>query len=261
VPDTNALSRFWRLIKDYESIFGWIAKCGFVAPLFPMILNLGPPWGTGGSELMAKATVVLLTTIVQAMALIAAFTFAHTGLRAAGLSKLLKRGLFVAIAGLILYLGVFIGTTESPPHTSQRYVKGFLPSKAYRRALAQLNGDVDRAKDALGRRPLRIWVAWTVYVNTFLVNGAWLFFFGCLSFYIGAFAKALPTMTDVEVRSILELDLPYRLRRELEHAGISTIGDLVSKTRRELLQLDGIGKARIQEIEHALEQHALSLRT
>ena len=66
----------------------------------------------------------------------------------------------------------------------------------------------------------------------------------------------LAEMTNAQVR---ELNLDVRAHNCLRKAKIELVGELVQKTRRDLLKIRGMGKGSIKVIEHALEQMGLRL--
>ncbi len=59
---------------------------------------------------------------------------------------------------------------------------------------------------------------------------------------------------------IENLDLPTRTTNALERASIRTAGGLVGKTRGALLDIDGLGKKGVDEIEEILEEEGVSLK-
>lgn len=59
---------------------------------------------------------------------------------------------------------------------------------------------------------------------------------------------------------IESLDLPTRTTNALERASIRTAGGLVGKTRNDLLNIDGLGKKGVDEIEEILEKEGASLK-
>jgi len=58
---------------------------------------------------------------------------------------------------------------------------------------------------------------------------------------------------------IEDLDLPLRAYNGLRRDGVHTIGDLVAKTAQELLAIDNIGPASVDEIRQRLADHGLAL--
>jgi DNA-directed RNA polymerase subunit alpha len=59
---------------------------------------------------------------------------------------------------------------------------------------------------------------------------------------------------------IEELELGVRSYNCLKREGIQTIGDLVSKTEAELLNIPNFGKKSIDEVTEKLESRGLALR-
>ncbi len=59
--------------------------------------------------------------------------------------------------------------------------------------------------------------------------------------------------------SIVDFDVPMRIAIPLDNAGIRRIGDLVSLTRKELLQVQRLGEKSVDEIERILDRFGLSL--
>jgi DNA-directed RNA polymerase subunit alpha len=57
-----------------------------------------------------------------------------------------------------------------------------------------------------------------------------------------------------------KLDLPTRTKNALERASIRTVGGLVQKTRKDLLDVDGLGAKGVDEIEEVLEDNDVSLK-
>lgn len=256
----SAFGEFLKFVADCRSLMGWIVKAGFAAPLLPLILNLGPPF-EGGTPTAGKAAVALLTAIVQMFALTSAFAF---GVKWADEGRaVLKKALVFGIGWLLAYVTMLLLLTEVPPSVPQRYVAGFIRTSQYMVVLDEL-GDPEKAKDALGRNPLRIWEPWTVYVSYVLVNLTWLTFFGVLTFYVGAFVMVLRKTNAASLpgteRSIYELRLPKNIQRDLEAAGIITISDLLTRTREELLRLPRIGEARVAAIVARVQECGWSVR-
>ena len=72
-------------------------------------------------------------------------------------------------------------------------------------------------------------------------------------------AAALPGggMDDVLIE---ELELGVRSYNCLKREGIQTVGDLVSKTEAELLNVPNFGKKSIDEVQEKLSERGLSLR-
>ena len=59
---------------------------------------------------------------------------------------------------------------------------------------------------------------------------------------------------------IEELELGVRSYNCLKREGIQTVGDLVSKTEAELLNIPNFGKKSIDEVKEKLAERGLSLR-
>jgi carbon monoxide dehydrogenase subunit G len=60
-------------------------------------------------------------------------------------------------------------------------------------------------------------------------------------------------------QSIEDLNLPIRAYNSLRREGVHTIADLVTKTADQLLAIDNIGPASVEEIRQRLSDHGLSL--
>jgi carbon monoxide dehydrogenase subunit G len=58
---------------------------------------------------------------------------------------------------------------------------------------------------------------------------------------------------------IEDLNLPVRAYDGLRRAGVATVGDLAAKTPEELLDIDNIGPASVEEIRHRLADRGLTL--
>jgi carbon monoxide dehydrogenase subunit G len=58
---------------------------------------------------------------------------------------------------------------------------------------------------------------------------------------------------------IEDLNLPVRAYTGLRRAGVATVGDLAAKTPQELLAIDNIGPASVEEIRHRLADRGLTL--
>lgn len=61
------------------------------------------------------------------------------------------------------------------------------------------------------------------------------------------------------LQHVNELKLSRRAKTCMEYKGINYLGDLVTKTEDELLQVPNVGKNSVEEIKKALEKHGLSL--
>jgi len=253
----SPLGKFWNYVASVQSLFGWIVKGGLAVPLLPLLADLGPPWNAM-SPVLAKGTVAILTAIVQILAMTSAFSYGKAR-SLAWRSSVQHRTFMAVIPALVIYVALLLLLTETTPKVSHRYVKGFLVTSDYHTVLAEL-GDPDKAKDALGRNPFRIWVAWTVYISQFLVTIGWLTFFGILAFYIAIFVEIVTDEHEADKMSIFELGLPESIRRDLEVAGVITIGDLVAKTRHELLKLPKIGESKVDTISRFLRNNGRHLR-
>ena len=59
---------------------------------------------------------------------------------------------------------------------------------------------------------------------------------------------------------LVEFDLSLRILIPLEDAGIKTIGDLIKKTRKDLLNISQLGKTKVDKLESFLKYHMLSLK-
>ncbi len=57
-----------------------------------------------------------------------------------------------------------------------------------------------------------------------------------------------------------ELRLPLRSYNSLRREGVHTVGELASHSPQQLLAIEGIGPASVQEIRHRLAEHGLALR-
>ena len=64
----------------------------------------------------------------------------------------------------------------------------------------------------------------------------------------------------VMLRSIKDLELSIRSENCLLRGGVQTIGDLMSRTRAELLKIRNLGKISLREIEEKLEPFGLSIK-
>ncbi len=58
---------------------------------------------------------------------------------------------------------------------------------------------------------------------------------------------------------LVEFDISLRILIPLEKAGIKTLGDLTSKTRKDLLKINQLGKAAVEKLEAFLDYQMLSL--
>lgn len=65
---------------------------------------------------------------------------------------------------------------------------------------------------------------------------------------------------DILKHNVEELELSLRSRRCLETAGVKTIGELVSKTKDELLTSRNFGRTSLKEVREKLAEHGLALR-
>ena len=66
--------------------------------------------------------------------------------------------------------------------------------------------------------------------------------------------------SDILRHSVDELDFSLRSRRCLETAGVKTIGDLIAKTKDELLAVRNFGRTSLKEVRDKLAEHGLALR-
>lgn len=62
-------------------------------------------------------------------------------------------------------------------------------------------------------------------------------------------------------RSVTELELSARSRKCLQRLGVTTLGDLASRTEQELLAIKNFGQTSLNEIKRRLTEAGLSLRT
>jgi len=70
-----------------------------------------------------------------------------------------------------------------------------------------------------------------------------------------------PTAVDgVMLRSIKDLELSIRSENCLLRGGVQTIGDLMSRTKAELLKIRNLGKISLREIEEKLDPFGLSIK-
>jgi DNA-directed RNA polymerase subunit alpha len=66
---------------------------------------------------------------------------------------------------------------------------------------------------------------------------------------------------EVLSRSVTELELSARSRKCLQRLGVTTLGDLASRTEQELLAIKNFGQTSLSEIKRRLNEVGLSLRT
>lgn len=79
----------------------------------------------------------------------------------------------------------------------------------------------------------------------------------------GALLSQAPEPTEVDavmIRSIKDLELSIRSENCLLRGGVQTLGDLVCKTKPELLKIRNLGKISLREIEEKLEPFGLSFK-
>lgn len=72
---------------------------------------------------------------------------------------------------------------------------------------------------------------------------------------------ASKVMAEVLARSVDCLDLSARVANGLDYVGIDLVGELVCKTRKELLNIKNLGRKSVNEIEDVLAQMDLDLAT
>ena len=68
-----------------------------------------------------------------------------------------------------------------------------------------------------------------------------------------------PAAGQAEGAAVASLGLPARTTASLEREGIATISQLVGKTEHDLLAIDGIGPASVEDIKARLTEHGLTL--
>jgi DNA-directed RNA polymerase alpha subunit len=61
-------------------------------------------------------------------------------------------------------------------------------------------------------------------------------------------------------RPVDELELPVRVANRLHNDGINTVGDLVGRSRRDLLRIPQFGRRSLNEVVEALDDLGLHLR-
>ena len=66
---------------------------------------------------------------------------------------------------------------------------------------------------------------------------------------------------DLLEKQISGLDLPIRVQHCLKSRGITTLGELMQKSKRELLQITNFGKWSLQELEKKLAELGVVLRS
>jgi DNA-directed RNA polymerase subunit alpha len=62
-------------------------------------------------------------------------------------------------------------------------------------------------------------------------------------------------------KSVDELNLSVRTANCLKNAGVHTVGELVQKSRKEMLETKNLGKKSLEELESTLEELELSFRS
>jgi carbon monoxide dehydrogenase subunit G len=75
----------------------------------------------------------------------------------------------------------------------------------------------------------------------------------------GTAGQALQPEADLASQSVEELHLALRSYNSLRREGIHTVGELASRTERQLLAIDNIGPASVEEIRQKLAERGLSL--
>ena len=65
--------------------------------------------------------------------------------------------------------------------------------------------------------------------------------------------------TDILRHSVDELELSLRSRRCLDTLDVKTVGDLVAKTKEELLSARNFGRTSLKEVREKLTEHGLVL--
>lgn len=247
---------FWSYILDVHSVLSWIAKAAFVAPLVPIVVNLGPPWYAGG-YVNNNSTIIILTAIVQAFALTSTFYFYHKHPNKIS-TRVILVSLITSISFLLLYVIGLTVLTEIQPNTSNRLPTGLSYSDKFNILLESNSGNIVQTKEEFGNDPFRIYNPPGVYFSLVAMPLCWLLFFGTLMFYLGTFSIHTGWQGGKEPFEVLGLsdDISAKLRA----ASIKSVSDLTSKTIKQLKELDGIGPAKANIILQALKAKGFSLR-
>jgi hypothetical protein len=234
-PAKSTLADFWRFIADFQSVFGWALKASFAAPLIPVAVGFGPPWD-GTSPLTEKATVVLITAIVQLLAVTGSF-FILPPMRPDRLRRVLAFSLGLSGVTTVSYLCVFVLLTEVQPDQPNRMIVGWWYSDDFYTTQLSEGGNIAQTKMDMGHRPLEIYESWTVWISLLIVLFTWLAFFSSLVFYVGLFVKNVSILQRESVlddRALVTLGLSQSVLRKLHSIEVHTVGDLCAMSERQL---------------------------
>lgn len=259
-PRPTQLAEFWRFLSDFDSVFGWAIKASFAAPLAPVAVGLGPPWD-GTSPLAEKATIVLLTAIVQILAVTGAF-FIFPPMQPNKVRRILATALISSLVAMFAYLLLFVLLTELQPEQSNRMISGWWYSERFIVTLLD-GGDIETAKLGCGYKPLQMYVPWTVWVSFFLVLFSWLGFFASIIFYLGLFVKhiaALRQDAQVDDRALVTLGLSSGVLKLLHESEIHTVGDLCALSERQVRHSLRGSDEKYAELISALNKIGINLR-
>lgn len=125
-----------------------------------------------------------------------------------------------------------------------------------------------RARTDYEKLTLEIWTDGTVHPDAALEKAAEILknSFGAIHASLTEGTEEKAEVTELSREELLNqpieaLGLPKRTLNCLQDAGIKTIGDLVSKTEAEVLDIKNLGEKSLQEIKERLEEMGLSFAT
>lgn len=261
-PAQSTLADFWRFIADFQSVFGWALKASFAAPLIPVAVGLGPPWD-GTSPLTEKATVVLITAIVQMLALTGSF-FILPPMRPHRIRRVLAFSLGISAVTMVSYLVVFVLLTEVQPDQPNRMICGWWKSDDFYTTQRSEGGTIAQTKMDMGYIPLEIYESWTVWASLFIVLFNWLAFFASVVFYVGLFVKNVSILQKESIlddRALVTLGLSQSVLQKLHSSEVHTVGDLCAMNERQLRFCLQNSDDEYASVESSLKTFGINLRS
>ena len=174
----TAYDDFLDILKKFKTLSVTALGTGAAVPFFAYVAKIAPPWPPG---------VMLLTALTELVSLVLVFQFLRTkGRKSVNRAMaIIAPLLFLTSLGYLVLLSVF---TYVPPHTTERFTKGFVcrPNiqALYPKECPLVSREILSGAQYIAEN---IWTDWSVQLMQVAIPCFWLAAFILLSGLIGAF--------------------------------------------------------------------------
>lgn len=169
---------FQELLKEFRGLSVWAVGGSVAVPFAAALASLSPPW---------PPAIVLVTAMVELVALIYVYQFLKSARRRAINRILAVSGFMLAALGAV-YLAALSLYTFQVPTTKQRFVKGYVCTPEARAVFKDKCPDLglDELKTAEYDAD-RLWTDRSIAVTRMVIVALWLAAFVALSVLVGSF--------------------------------------------------------------------------